>query len=113
MFDEYKISRSGAANILRRSEEFLADYSSNCNKGLKRKIKDENGQKIDKLVFKWFTQQCVKQIPMSGPIFQEKARQVPEQLDYLSETFKTSNSWFEKFRNRNAISFRIVNDESA
>ncbi|CAF2222114.1 unnamed protein product, partial [Rotaria magnacalcarata] len=30
--DNYKISTSSAANILRRSEELLADYSSNCNK---------------------------------------------------------------------------------
>ncbi|CAF4457169.1 unnamed protein product, partial [Rotaria magnacalcarata] len=30
--DNYKISKSSAANILRRSEELLADYSSNCNK---------------------------------------------------------------------------------
>ena len=72
--DKYKISKSSAAYMLRRSEEFLADYSSNCNKGLKRKFKDENGQKIDELIFEWFTQQRVKQIPMSGPILQEKAR---------------------------------------
>ena len=50
-----KYKKSSAVNILRRSEEFLADYSSNYNKGLKPKLKDENGQKIDKLVFEWFT----------------------------------------------------------
>ncbi|CAF4798490.1 unnamed protein product, partial [Rotaria sp. Silwood2] len=111
--DKYKISKSSAANILRRSEEFLADYSSNCNKGVKRKLKDENGQKIDELVFEWFTQQRAKQIPISGPILQEKARQVAEQLVYASETFKASNGWLEKFRNRHAISFRTINGESA
>ena len=35
--DKYKTAKSSAANILRRSEELLADYLSNCNKGLKRK----------------------------------------------------------------------------
>ncbi|CAF5063826.1 unnamed protein product, partial [Rotaria magnacalcarata] len=102
-----------AANILRRSEELLADYSSNCNKGIKRKFKDENRQKIDELVFEWFTQQRAKQIPISGPILQEKARQAAEQLGYTSETFKASNGWLEKFRNRHAISFRTINGESA
>ena len=43
--DQYKISKSSSPYILRRSEEFLADYSSNCHKGFKRKLKDENGQK--------------------------------------------------------------------
>ncbi|CAM4833523.1 unnamed protein product [Rotaria magnacalcarata] len=111
--DNYKISKSSAANILRRSEELLADYSSNCNKGIKRKFKDENRQKIDELVFEWFTQQRAKQIPISGPILQEKARQAAEQLGYTSETFKASNGWLEKFRNRHAISFRTINGESA
>ncbi|CAF3452073.1 unnamed protein product [Rotaria socialis] len=98
--DNYKISKSSAANIRRRSEELLADYSSNY-------------KKIDELVFEWFTQQRAKQIPISGPILQEKARQVAEQLGYTSETFKASNGWLEKFRNRHAISFRTINGESA
>ena len=70
-------------------------------------------KKIDELVFEWFTQQRVKQIPTSGPILQEKARQVAEQLAYSSETFKASNGWLEKFRNRHAISLRTINGESA
>jgi len=53
--DKYKISKSSAAKILLRSEEFLADYSSNSNKGVKRKLKDISGQLIDKVVFEWFT----------------------------------------------------------
>ncbi|CAM4833635.1 unnamed protein product [Rotaria magnacalcarata] len=111
--DNYKISKISAANIRRRSEEFLADYSSNSNKGIKRKLKDENRQKIDEIVFEWFAQQRAKQIPFSDPILQEKARQVAEQLGYTTETFKASNGWLEKFRSRHAISFRTINGESA
>lgn len=110
---KYQISKSSVANILRRREEFVADYSSNCNKGAKRKLKDESGQKIDEVVFEWFTQQRAKQIPISGPILQEKARQVAEVLGHTSETFKASNGWLEKFRSRHAISFRTINGESA
>ena len=85
--DKYDVSKSSAANILKRSEEFLADYTSNCNKGIKRKYKDETGQTIDQLVFEWFTIQRAKQIPISGPILQEKARQVAEQLGYSLDDF--------------------------
>ena len=73
--DRYGISKSSVANILQRREEFISDYTSNCNKGIKRKRKDDDGQKIDELVFEWFTIQRAKQIPISGPILQEKARQ--------------------------------------
>ncbi|CAF1991471.1 unnamed protein product [Rotaria magnacalcarata] len=92
--DNYKISKSSTANILRRSEEFLADYSLNSNKGIKRKLKDENRQK--------------KSMKLSS-----NARQVAEQLGYTTEKFKASNGWLEKFRNRHTISFRTINGESA
>ena len=71
-------------------------------------------KKIDELVLGWFTQQRVKQIPMSGPILQEKARQVAEQLAYSSEMFKASNDGcLEKFCNRHAILLQTINGESA
>lgn len=111
--DKYGVSESSAANILKRSDESLSDYTSNCNKGIKRKYKDETEQTIDHLVFEWFTIQRAKQIPISGLILQEKARQVAEQLGYSLDDFKASNGWLEKFRVRHVISFRSICGESA
>lgn len=91
----------------------LSHYASNYNKGIKRKHKDENDQTIDKLVFEWFTIQRTKQIPISRPMLQEKARQVAEQLGYSADIFKASNGWLEKFRVRHTISFRVISGESA
>ncbi|CAF1687082.1 unnamed protein product, partial [Adineta ricciae] len=99
--------------IIRRKEEYLSDYGSNCNKRINRKHKDDDGQKIDELVFEWFTIQRSKNIPISGPILQEKARQFAEQLGYLPDEFKASNGWLEKFCARHAISFRLISGESA
>ncbi|CAF1613059.1 unnamed protein product [Adineta ricciae] len=110
---DYGISKSSAANIIRRKQEYLSDYASNCNKGIKRKHKDDDGQKIEELVFEWFTIQRSKNIPISGPILQEKVRQFAEQLGYLSDEFKASHGWLEKFRARHAISFRLISGESA
>jgi hypothetical protein len=101
------------ANILQRREEFISDYTSNCNKGIKRKYKDEDGQTIDQLVFEWFIIQRSKHIPISGPVLQEKARQFADQLGYSPNTFKGSNGWLDRFRNRHAISFRTISGESA
>ena len=36
---DYGISKSSAANIIHRKEEYLSDYVSNCNKEIKRKQK--------------------------------------------------------------------------
>ena len=111
--DKYGVSKSSVANIFQRREEFISDYTSNCNKGIKRKHKDEDGQTIDQLVFEWFIIQRTKQIPISGPILQEKARQFADQLGYSPNTFKGSNGWLDRFRNRHAISFRTISGESA
>jgi len=51
LVDKYKISKSSAANILRRSEKFLVDSTSDGNKGVKRQVKNENRETIDELVF--------------------------------------------------------------
>ena len=52
----------------------------NANKGVKRKLQDDSGQKNDEAVFSWFVAQRAKSIPLSGPLIQEKARQVPEEI---------------------------------
>ena len=111
--DKYSVSKSSVGNILQRREEYLEDYASNSNKESKRKRQDGNGQMLDQLVFEWFTIQRGKQIPISGPILQEKARQIAEEIGYAVDVFKASNGWLEKFRARHGISFRIISGESA
>ena len=41
---------------------------------------DVNAQKLDEQVYEWFVQQRSKNIPISGPILQEKAREIAELL---------------------------------
>jgi hypothetical protein len=65
-------------NILQRKDEYKLDFQSNANKGVKRKLQDEPGQKIDEAVFSWFVAQRAKNIPISGPLIQEKAREIAE-----------------------------------
>ena len=46
----------------------------------KKKLMDVNAQKLDEQVYEWFVQQRSKNIPISGPILQEKAREIAELL---------------------------------
>lgn len=78
--EKYKVSKGAVYNILQRKEEYKADYQLNANKGVKRKLQDECGQSIDEEVFSWFMKQRSKHIPISGPLLQEKARQVSDEL---------------------------------
>ena len=73
-YDKYMISKGAVYNILKRKEEYQSDYELNANKGVKRKLGDELGQNIDENVFSWFVNQRSKNIPISGPLIQEKAQ---------------------------------------
>ncbi|GBL74290.1 hypothetical protein AVEN_235283-1 [Araneus ventricosus] len=76
----------------------------NSNENLKfRKIETSE---IDEELMKWFRSARAKNIPVSGVLLQEKAREVGESLGL--ETFKASDGWLEKFRTRHNISHRFV-----
>ena len=49
--EKYEILKSSVANILIRSAEYQDDYSSNVNKGIKGKLKDESGKHVDEILF--------------------------------------------------------------
>ena len=110
--NNYSVSKSSVANILTRAEEYQQDYLTNTNKGIKRKLKDNTGKHIDEILFEWFTAQRAKHIPISGPLLQEKAREISEELGLLPGEFKASSGWLEKFRNRHMIGYRQISGES-
>ena len=62
------VSKGAVYNILQRKDEYKSDYQTNANKGVKRKLHDESGQKIDETVFPWFVVQRAKNILLSGPL---------------------------------------------
>lgn len=111
--DKYRCSIGSISNILKRKQEYLSDYETNGNKDTKRKLKDDNGVQIDRLVFEWFSCQRAKNIPISGPILQERARQIAEEIGIPPGQFKGSNGWLEKFRARHSINHRAISGESA
>ncbi len=80
--EKYKVSKGAVFNILQRKDEYKSDFQTNTNKGVKRKLQDESGQKIDETVLSWFVAQRAKNIPLSGPLIQEKARKFAEEIGF-------------------------------
>jgi hypothetical protein len=65
-------------------------------------------------VYEWFVTQRSKNIPVSGPLLQERARQSRQELGgATADHFKASNGWLEKFRIRHGIQHRVISGESA
>ncbi|CAF1258618.1 unnamed protein product [Rotaria sordida] len=109
---KYNISLGSLSNVLKRKAEYLDDYAANQNHNVKRKIIDVNSRELDEKVYGWFVQQRSKNISISGLILQEKAREIAELLADKMGSFKASSGWFEKFRIRHNISFRVISGES-
>ena len=89
-------------------------YEKNESSTKKRNLRDESGQQLDEQVYEWFVAQRSKNIPISGPLLQERARQISLELGGASTgTFKGSNGWLQKFRKRHGIKHRVICGESA
>ncbi|CAF3341955.1 unnamed protein product [Rotaria sp. Silwood2] len=108
---KYKISTGAVCNILKRKQEYLNDFESNQCHDVRRKIKNNLRRKIDEETYSWFVAQRAKNITLSGPTIQEKARQIAEEFGG-NVIFKASNGWFEKFKARHNISYRAICGES-
>ena len=112
--DKYKISIGSVSNIVKRKAEYMDCYEQNENSTKKRNLRDESSQQLDEKVYEWFVTQRSKNIPISGPLLQERARQISLQLGGASAgTFKGSNGWLQKFRTRHGIKHRAICGESA
>ncbi|CAF3999186.1 unnamed protein product [Rotaria sordida] len=109
--DKFQISIGAVSNILKRKLEYTDDYELNRNKKLKRKSKNEFNQDINTHVYEWFTLQRSKNIPISGPILQQYARDIAQELDE-STNFRASNGWLDRFRTRYNIHFRTICGEA-
>jgi predicted DNA-binding protein YlxM (UPF0122 family) len=112
--DKYKISIGSVSNIIKRKAEYMQDYEHNENSNKKRNLRDEFSQQLDQKVYEWFVTQRSKNIPVSGPLLQERARQIRQELGgATADHFKASNGWLEKFRIRHGIQHRVISGESA
>ena len=79
--EKCEILKSSVANILIRGAKYQDDHSSNVNRDIKGKLTDESAKYVDEILFKWFTTQNLKYIPISGPMLQEKMREIDEEMD--------------------------------
>ena len=66
---------------------------------------------MNELLFRWFKGARENNIPLSGPVLQEKALDFAKYLNL--DEFKASNGWLESWRSRYGIRFFKVCGESA
>ncbi|XP_046659158.1 tigger transposable element-derived protein 6-like [Homalodisca vitripennis] len=76
-----------------------------CKKAKKGELQD-----VEEAIIKWLKQCRDKNVPVGGPILQEKPQQFAEQLGHAD--FRASNGWLDRFKKRHEISFKKICGES-
>lgn len=106
--EKFQCGKTQIQLILKNRDMIIEEYESNIAIDRKRVT---NLNLMDEKIYTWFCAAREKQIPMSGPILQEKANDVAKDVGLTD--FKASNGWLEKWKKRHNIKQFNVSGESA
>ncbi|GBM80190.1 Tigger transposable element-derived protein 4 [Araneus ventricosus] len=107
IYKEFPLSKSTVATIWKNRDCIISAYEKNIN-GCKRlrKAKKEN---VEEALFKWFTLQRSRNLPVTGAILQAKANEFAELFE--EKSFVCSNGWLDRFKKRyNIRSGKVVGE---
>lgn len=108
---KYGLSTSTVSTIWKHRDKIKDSLNSNISK-LKRIRKPVN-KEVDQALLEWFKQKRTQNIPISGPILQEKAEEFSRLLSTNNETSVCSKSWIDRFKKRYHISSSKIHGEAA
>ncbi|XP_019624404.1 PREDICTED: tigger transposable element-derived protein 6-like [Branchiostoma belcheri] len=96
-------STAQVCRINKNREEIMRQWECNSNPNRKRKREGKSGE-VEEALMRWFVNARAKNVPLSGPILMEKARQLAESLG--DENFKPTDGWLGRWKQRNGIAFK-------
>ena len=108
---KFEIQPSTLSSILTQKEIVLMKWSGSGSVSQRKKIRSVIYENVDQTLLKWFTLQRSRDVPISGPLMQEKARQFAVEFGHAD--FKASSGFLDSFKARHGITFRAVCGESA
>ena len=111
LVDQFKIGRTQATSIIKRKADLLLEYDQNNSLDRKRKLQKTGNEDVNIICWEWFQTARAQNIPLSGPMLQEKALSYAKELG--NAEYKASNGWLESFRKRHNIAFNVISGEAA
>ena len=108
--NKFQCGKTQIQSIL-RDQQNLLDKSTASGNAANKRARTCRFQDIDLAMLEWFRKARGKNIPVSGPILQQKACAVAAQMG-MGQEFKASNGWLEKFKIRYNIKGMTVSGES-
>jgi hypothetical protein len=108
--ERFGIGKTTVCDILKCRNVYKEEYERNGSGTKCRIVNSTKYGHLNELLWKWFCQARSKNIPISGPIVQEKAAKFAEELQL--DGFKGSNGWLDKWKAHYNIKSFKVNGES-
>lgn len=105
---EYGVSHSTISSIWKEREKIQILYDKNFLK--MKRARTTRHTKIEEALLKWFKYQRTNNVPINGPILQQKANDFAQRF---GEDFVCSSSWIQRFRARHGIVGGKMSGEAA
>ena len=99
--ERFSVGKTQIQTILKKKRELLDAYKANANSSRKRLCYHGDHEDLDELTWCWFQLARSQNIPISGPMIQEQARDFARELG--KDDFKASNGWLDRFKSRHNI----------
>ncbi|KAG7296602.1 hypothetical protein JYU34_020412 [Plutella xylostella] len=103
----FGFSRSTVSTIWKNREKIL--QAEGAGKSSK-KLKKPKYEDLDQAIITWFHRQRQNNMPISGPLLKAKAENFAEELGLTS--FKASEGWLGKFKQRHHINYGNISGEA-
>ena len=79
----------------------------------RKRMRTGKYEEIEAAVLKWLQTGRAKNLPISGPLLLEKAKEFASLMDFSEADFSASQGWLERFKSRNNIVGKKMCGESA
>ena len=96
------VPRTTIIRLLKQEEDLRSNLETSTSRASKRK-RQRSGKDalVDRALREWFDRVSEHGVPLSGPVLMTKAEELAQKLG--RSTFKATNGWLERWKNRNEI----------
>lgn len=104
--EKFNIGKTQVSEIIKNKIYLSQTFVEEGSKNSKRKFPKSDGEIIDTVIFQWYLHARVNNLAISGKVLKEKALELASEVGLNS--FKASNGWLQKFKERHQISYKNV-----
>ena len=106
------VGKTQIQGILAKKTSIIQSWKAGTNSKMQYlAVRKSNNSNLNELIWDWFAKARSWNFVVTGPILQEKARELVKEMDFT--TFKASNGWLQSFKKRYGANSSMLSGEAA